>query len=227
MSIESLVPSNYFILCYPLLLPSIFPSIRVFSNESVLHIWWPKNWSLSFSMYLSKEHSRLISFRMDLLAVQGTLKSFLQHHSSKVSIIWHLAFFIVQLAHPYTTTGKTIALFRWTSVGKVMSLVFNMLSILVLTSLPRGKHLLISWLWMCPMSSRQKIARRDASVHKRLDQEVGAIWRATVWEVPSSLGACLSWEKCSTQCRQMEEDTQIFSQEPEFEAHNQKFGSSW
>jgi len=123
MSIESVIPSNHLILCRPLLLsPSIFPSIRVFSNESVLHIRWPKYWSFSFNISPSNEHSGLISFRMDwldLLAVQGTLKSLLQHHSSKASILWHLAFFIVQLSHPYMTTGKTIALTRWTFVGNV------------------------------------------------------------------------------------------------------------
>ena len=147
MSIESVMPSNHLILCGPfLLLPSIFPSIRVFSNESALRIRWPKYWSFSFNISPSNEHSGLISFRMDwldLLAVQGTLKSLLQHHSSKASILLCSAFFIVQLSHPYMTTGKTIALTRWTSVGKVMSLLFNMLSRLVLTCLPRSKHLLI------------------------------------------------------------------------------------
>ena len=132
MSIESVMPSNHLILCRPLFLPlSIFPSIRVFSNESVLCIRWPKYWSFSFSISPSNEHSGLISFRMDwldLLAVQGTLKSLLQHHSSKASILWCSAFFTVQLSHPYTTTGKTIALIRQTFVGKVMSLLFNMLS---------------------------------------------------------------------------------------------------
>ena len=131
-SIESVMPSNHLILCHPLfLLPSIFPSIRVFSNESALCIRWPKYWSFSFNISPSKEHPGLISFRMDwldLLAVQGTLKSLLQHHSSKASILLHSAFFIVHLSHPYTTTGKTIALTRWTFVGKVMSLLFNMLS---------------------------------------------------------------------------------------------------
>ena len=142
--------SNHLILCQPLLLlSSIFPIIRVFSNESVLHLRWPKYWSFSFSIIPSNEYSGLISFRMDwldLLAVQGTLKSLLQHHSSKASIIWHSAFFIVQLSHPYMTTGKTIALTRWTFIGKVMSLLLNMLSILVITFLPRSKCLLISWL---------------------------------------------------------------------------------
>ena len=142
--------SNYLVLCCPLLLlPSIFPSIRVFSNESVLQIWWLKYWSFSFSVSLSNKYSGLISFRMDwldLLAVQGTLKSLLQHHSSKVSILWHSAFFIVQFSHPYMTPGKIIALTRWTFVGKVMSLLFNMLSRLVIAFLPRREHLLISWL---------------------------------------------------------------------------------
>ena len=141
MSIVSVMPSNHLILCCPLLLlPSIFPSIRVFSNESALHIMWPKYWSFSFSISPSNEYSGLISFKMDwfdLLAVQGTLKSFLQHHSSKASILWHSAFFIVQLSHPYITTGKTIALTRRIFVGKVMFLLFNMLARLVTTFLPR------------------------------------------------------------------------------------------
>ena len=144
------MPSNHLILCRPLLPPpSIFPSIRVFSSESVLRIRWPNYWSFSFSIIPSKEIPGLISFRMDwldLLVVQGTLKSFLQHHSSKASILQVSAFFIVQLSHPYMTTGKTIALTRRTFVGKVMSLLFNMLSRLVITFLPRSKHLLISWL---------------------------------------------------------------------------------
>ena len=142
------MPSNQLILCRPLLLlPSIFPSIRVFSNKSALRIRWPTYWSFSFSISPSNEHSRLISFRMDwldLLAVQGTLKSLLQHHSSKASTLWRLPFFIVQLSHPYMTTGKTIALPRWTFVGNVMSLLFNMLSRLVTAFLPRSKRLLIS-----------------------------------------------------------------------------------
>ena len=144
------MPSNHLILCHPLLLtPSIFSSIRVFSNESVLHIKWPKCWSFSFSISLANEYSGLISFRMDgldLLEVQGTLKSLLQHHSSKVSILQHSAFFIVQLSLPYMTTGKTIALTRWNFVRKIMSQLFNMLSRLVINFLPRSKHLLISWL---------------------------------------------------------------------------------
>ena len=147
MSIESVMSSNHLILCHPLLLPpSIFPSIRVFSNESVLHIRWPKDWSFSFSISPFNEYSGLISFRMDWfdLAVQGTLKSLLQHHSSKASILRCSAFFTVQLSRPYMTTGKTIALTRQTYVGKVMSLLFNMLSRLVITFLPRSKCLLIS-----------------------------------------------------------------------------------
>ena len=145
MSIVLVMPSNCLILCCPLLLPpSIFPSIRVFSSESVLHIRWPKYWSFSFSISSSNEYSGLISFKMDwldLLAVQGTLKSLLQHHSSKASILWHSAFFIVQLSHPYMTTGKTIALTTWTFVGKMMSLLFNMLYRLVIAFLPKSKYL--------------------------------------------------------------------------------------
>ena len=144
------MPSSHLILCHPLLLlPPIPPSIRVFSNESTLRMRWPKYWSFSFSISPSKEHSGLISFRMDwldLLAVQGTLKILLQHHSSKASILWRSALFTVQLSHPDMTTGKTIALTRQTFVGKVISLLFNMLSRLVITFLPRSKHLLISWL---------------------------------------------------------------------------------
>ena len=151
MSIKSVMPSNHLILCHPLLLPpSIFPSIRVFSNESALHIRWPKYWSFSFNISFSNEYSGLISFRMDwldLLAVQGTLKSLLQHHSLKASILWCSVFFMVQLSHPYMTIGKTIALTRWTFVSKVMSLLFDMLSKLVIAFLPRSKSLSISWLW--------------------------------------------------------------------------------
>ena len=149
MSIEFVMSSSHLILCHPLFLsPSIFPSIRVFSNESVLCVRWPKYWSFSFYISPPNEHPGLISFRMDwldLLAVQGTLKSLLQHHSSKASILLS-AFFTVQLSHPYMTTGKTIPLTRWTFVGKVMSLLLNMLSRLVITFLPRSKRLLISWL---------------------------------------------------------------------------------
>ena len=144
MSIDSVMPSNHLILCRPLRMPSIFPSIMVFSNESALHIRWPKYWSFSFSISPFSEYSRLNSFRMgwfDLLAVQETLKSLLQHHSSKASVLRHSAFFIVQLSHSYMTTGKTTALTRWTFVGKVMSLLFNMLSRLVITFLLRSKRL--------------------------------------------------------------------------------------
>ena len=144
------MPSNHLILCHPhLLLPSIFPSIRVFSNESALHIRWPKYWSFSFTVSPSNEYSGLVSFRkdwLDLFAVQGTLKSLLQHHSSKASLLWCSAFFIVQLSHPYMTTGKTIAWTRQNYVGKVMSLLFNMPSRLVIAFLPRNKRFLISWL---------------------------------------------------------------------------------
>ena len=144
------MPSNHLIVCCPLLLPpSIFPSIRIFSNESALRIRWPKYWSFSFSISPSNGHPGLISFRMgwlNLLAVQGTLKSLLQHHSSKASILQCSAFFVVQLSHPYMTTGKTLALTRWAFIGKVMSLLFNMLSRLVIAFFPRSKHLFISWL---------------------------------------------------------------------------------
>ena len=149
MSLETVMPSNHLILCHPLLLPSIFHRISVFSNESIPCIRWPKCWSFSFNISPSNEHSGLISFKMDwldLLSVQGTLRSLLQHHSSKASILWLSAFFIVQIWHPYMTTGKTIALNRWTFVGKVMSPLFNMLSRLVITFLPRSKHLFTSWL---------------------------------------------------------------------------------
>ena len=148
MSIESVMPSNHLILCHPLLLlPAIFPRIRVFSKESVLCIRWPKYWSFSFSISPSNEYSGLISFRMDwlhLLAVQGTLKSLLQYHSSKSSVLQCSTFFIVQLSHPYMTTGKIIALTRWIFVGKVMSLLLNMLTRFVIAGLPRSKLLLIS-----------------------------------------------------------------------------------
>ena len=154
MSIESVMPSNHLILCHPLFLPpSLFPSIRVFSNESVLCIWWSKYWSFSFSLSPSNEYSALISFKidwLDLLAAQGTLKSHLQHHSSKASILRHSAFFIVQLSHPYMTTATTISLTRWTFVGKVMSLLFNMLCRLLIAFLPGSKCLLISWLQSPP-----------------------------------------------------------------------------
>ena len=149
------MPSSHLILCRPLLLlPPIPPSIRVFSNELTLRMRWPQYWTFSFSISPSSEHPGLISFRMDwlhLLAVQGTLKSLLQHHSSKASILRHSAFFTVQLSHPYMTTGNTIVLTRWTFVGKVMSLLFNILSRLVISFLPRSKHLLISWLQSPPV----------------------------------------------------------------------------
>ena len=151
MSIKLVMPSNHLILCHSLLLlPSILLRIRVFSNESVLHIRWPKYWSFSFSISPSNKYSRLIYFRIDcfdLLAVQRTLKSLLQHHSSKASILWCSAFFIVQFSHLYMTTGKTMALTRQTFVGKIMSLLFSMLSVLVIAFLPNSKSLLISWLW--------------------------------------------------------------------------------
>ena len=149
MSIELVMPSNHLVLCCPLLLPSIFPSIRVFYNELTLRIRWPKYWSFSFSISSSNEYSVLISFRMDLfdlLAVQGTLESLLQYHTSKASVLWLSAFFMVQLSHPYMTTEKIIGLTRRTFVGKVMSLLFNMWSMLVIAFLPRSKCLLISWL---------------------------------------------------------------------------------
>ena len=150
MSIDSVMPSNHLILCYLLLLLAlILASIRVFSKKSALCNRWPEYWSFSFNISPSHEYLRLISFRsdwFDLLEVQGTLKSFLQHHSSKASILWHSGFFMVQLSHPYMTTGKTVALTRWTFVGKILSLLYNMLSRLVIVSLPRSKCLLISWL---------------------------------------------------------------------------------
>ena len=150
MPTELVMPSNHLILCCPFLfLPSIFPSIRVFSNESVLYIRWPKYWSISFNISPSNEYSGLIFFMIDwfdLLAVQGILKSIFQHHSSKASVLWCTAFFMVQLSHPYMTTRKNIAFTRWTFVGKVMSLLFNMLSRLVIAFIPRSKRLLISWL---------------------------------------------------------------------------------
>ena len=171
MSIESEMPSRHLILCHPLLLllPPIPPSIRVFSNESTLHMRWPKYWSFSFNISPSNEHPGLNYFRMDwldLLAVQGTLKSFLQHHSSKASILRRSAFITVQLSHPYMTTGKTIALTRWIFVGKVTSLLLNMLSKLVITFLLRSKHLLISWLQSpsAVISEPKKIATVSPSI---------------------------------------------------------------
>ena len=179
------MPSIHLILCRPLLLPAVFPSVRVFWNESALRIRWPKYWSFSFSIIPSNEHPGLISFRMDWLdipAVQGTLKSLLQHHSSKASILWCSAFFIVQLSHPYMTTGKTIALTRWTFVGKVTSLLFNTLSRWVITFLPRSKRHLISW--------------RQSPSAVILEPKIGPLWlipvgmkagqpdRASPWSYP-------------------------------------------
>ena len=167
MSIKSVMPSKHLILCHPLLLPpSILPSFTVFSSESALHIRWPNYWSFSFSISPFNEHPGLISFRMDwldLLAVQRTLKSLLQHHSPKASILWRSAFFIVHLSHPYMTTGKTIALIRWTFVDKVMSLLFNVLSKLVITFLPRSKRLLISWL-QSPSAVRDYLNRHGRNI---------------------------------------------------------------
>ena len=186
------MPSNHLILCTPLLLlPSIFPSIRVFSNESALCIRWPKYWCFSFNISPSNEHPGLMSFRMDwldLLAVQGTLKSLLQHHSSKASILQHSAFFIVQLSHSYMTTGKTIALTRRTFVGKVMSLLFNMLSRLVITFLPRSKCLLLSWLQspsavILEPKKRQSVTVSTSCIHvesrnmSQMNLFVGQEWR--------------------------------------------------
>ena len=178
MSTESVMPSNHLNLCRPLLLPpSIFPSIRIFSSKSVLHIRWPKYWSFSFSISPSNKHPGLISFRMDwldLLAVQGTLKSLLQHHSSKASVLRHSASFIFQLSHPYMTTGKTIALTRQTFVDKVVSLLFNMLSRLVITFLPRSKCLLISWL-QSPSAGEATISKLHIR-HHRLIQLSPSMW---------------------------------------------------
>ena len=175
MSIESVRPSNHLILCRPLLpLPSIFPSIRVFPNESPLCIRWPKYWSFSFNINPSNEHPGLISFRMDwmdLLAVQGTLKSPFQQNSSKASILWCSAFFIVQLSHSHMTTGKTIALARWTFVGKVTSLLFNTLYRLVMAFLPRSKHLLILWL-LSPSTVILKPMKKSVIVSQFICHEV-------------------------------------------------------
>uniref|UniRef100_A0AC11DD75 Uncharacterized protein n=1 Tax=Ovis aries TaxID=9940 RepID=A0AC11DD75_SHEEP len=169
------MPSSHLILCCPLLLPPIPPSIRVFSNESALHMRWPKYWSFSFSIIPSSEHPGLISFRMDwldLLAVQGTLKSLLQHHSSKASILRRSAFFTVQLSHPYMTTGKTIALTRRTFVGKVISLLLNMLSRLVITFLPGSKRLLISWLQSPSAVILEPRNKKSATVSPSISHEV-------------------------------------------------------
>ena len=179
MPIELVMPSNHLILYHLLLLlPSIFPSIRVFANESALHIRWPKYWSFSFNISLSNEYSGLFSLKIDwfaLFAVQGSLKSLLQHHSSKASILQCSAFFTVQLSHPYMTIGKTIALTRWTFVGKVMSLLLNMLSRLVITFLPRSKRLLISWLQSpSAMILKSKKIKSDAisTVYPTISYEV-------------------------------------------------------
>ena len=173
------MPSNHLILCHSLFLPpSIFPSIRVSSNESTLHIRWPKYWSFSFSISPSNEYSELISFRsdwLDLLAVQGTLKSLLQNHSSNKSILQHSAFFTVQLSHPYMTTGKTIALTRRTFAGKVMPLLFNMLSRLVIALLPRSKHLLISWL-QSPSAVILKLKKSSLSLFPLLSHLFAMKW---------------------------------------------------
>ena len=176
MSIEPVMPFNPLILCcLLLLLPSIFPNIRIFLNESVLRIRWPNYWSFNFSIIPSNEHQGLISFRMDwldLLAFQGTFKSLLQHHSSKASILQCLAFFTVQLSHPYMTTEKTIALTRWIFVGKLMSLLFNMLSRLVITFLPRSKHLLISWLQSPYAVNLEPPKIKSATVSPSISHEV-------------------------------------------------------
>ena len=184
MSIESVMPSNHLVLCRPLLLlPSIFPSIRVFSKESALPIRWPKYWSFSFIISPSNEYSGLISFKMDwldLLGVQGTLKSLLQQHSSKASVLQHSAFFIVQLSHPYMTTGKTIALTRWTFVDKEMSLVFNMLSRLVITFFPRSKLLLISWLESPPAVILEPPKIKSATV-STVSPSISVCWFLGCW----------------------------------------------
>ena len=181
MSVELVMPSNHLILCHPLLLlPSFFPRIKDFSNESALCIRWPKYWSFSFNISPFNEHPGLISLRMDWLdrlAVQGTLKSLFHHHSSKASVLWHSAFFIVQLSHPYMTTGKTIALTRRTFVDKVMSLLFNMLSRLVITFLPRSKHLLISRL-QAP-SGKVKCNRERAHPRSRPQPVTDRSWWLT------------------------------------------------
>ena len=189
-SIESMIPTNHLILCHPLFLPpSIFPSIKVFSNKSVLCIRWPKHWSFSFSISPTNEHPVLISFMMDWLdlpAVQGTLKSLLQHHSSKASVLLCLSFFTVQLSHPYMTTGKTIALTRWTFAGKVMSLLFNMLSRLVITFLPRSKHLLISWL-QCSDAHLTSHSRMSGSRWVITPSWLSGLWRSFLY---SSVYSC-------------------------------------
>ena len=187
------MPSSHLILCQPLLLlPSIFPSIRIFSNEPALHIRRPKYWSFSFSISPSNEHPVLISFRMDwldLLVAQGTLKSLLQHHSSKASILWCSAFFTVQLSHPYMTTGKTIALTRWTFVGKVMSLLFNMLSGLVITFLPRSKCLSISWLQPPSAVRMLRMCLRIRTERERDWKE--KTWKRNQWDTVGNSICCI------------------------------------
>ena len=191
MSIESVMPSNCLILCRPLLLlPSVFPNIRVLTSESALHIRWSKYWSFSFNISPSDEHPGLISFRMDwldLLAVQGTLKSLIWHHSSKASIL-HSTFFIVQLSHPFMTTGKTIALTRWTFVDKVMSLLFNMPSRLVITFLPRSKRLLISWLQSPSEVILEPPKIKSATVSPSIGQEVMGLDGLKEWKRRGSPG---------------------------------------
>ena len=186
------MPSNYLILCCPLLLPSIFPSIRVFSDKSALCIRWPKYWSFSFSISLSNESSGLISLRidwLDLLAVQRTLKSLLQHHSSKAPILQHSAFFMVQLSHLYMTTGKTIPLTIHTFVGKVMSLLFNMLFRFVIAFLSRSKHLLISWLqspYPCFNQGSQRIRIRMRHMDKHKKKLIYRKWLTCLWKLEST-----------------------------------------
>ena len=193
MSIESVMPPSHLILCRPsLLLPSIPPSIRVFSKESTLHMRWPKGWSFSFSISPSKEHPGLISFRMDwldLLVAQGTLKSLLQHHSSKASILQCSAFFTVQLSHPYMTTGKTIALTRWTFVSKAMSLLFNMLSGLVITFLPRSKCLSISWLQPPSAVRMLRMCLRIRTERERDWKE--KTWKRNQWDTVGNSICCI------------------------------------
>ena len=182
MSIDSGMPSNHLILCRALLLlPSIFPSIRVFSNESGLPISWPKYWSFSFNISPYNEYPGLISFRLDLLAVQGTLKSFLWHHSSKASILWCSAFFIVQLSHPYMTTGKVIPLTRWTFVNKVMSLLFNTLSRIVIAFLQWSKGLWISWLQSAPAMILESKKKKSFSVSIVSPSIALKLWNEMPW----------------------------------------------
>ena len=189
------MPPNHLILCCPLLLPSIFPNIRVFSSESALHIWWPKDWSFSFSISPSNEYSGWISFRidwLDLLAVQVTLKSLLQHHSSKASILWCSAFFMVQLSHLYMSTGKTIALTRRTFVGKVTSLLFNTLSRLVIAFLPRSKHLLISRLQSpsaVPLEPKKMKSVTVSTVSPPVCQEVLKCYMIHLINLPKSINS--------------------------------------